>query len=59
MKGSEVWVGEAGGWEGGWGKGYQDSQCIFFISNTKQHVIVEMALVQGNSLLREKNVYHI
>ena len=45
--------------KGRWGKGYQDSQCIFLISYIIQHVMVEMALVQGNSVLREKRLYYI
>ena len=39
------------------GKGYQDNQYIFLISNTKQYDrIIEMALVQGNSCFGNKKV---
>ena len=50
LSGGGRWLGRS------WGKGYQDSQCIFLISNTIQHVIVEMTLVQGNSVLQEKRL---
>ena len=55
MKGVGCMGGEPGGW--GWGKVYQNSQCIFLMSNTIQHVIVEMALVKGNSVIREKGCF--
>ena len=49
-------AGEVGGWEREWGKGYQDSQYIFLISNTIPYDrIVEMALVQGNSCFGKKD----
>ena len=51
---------KAGGWEGGGEKkGTKITRVSFSSLNTMQHVIVEMALVPGNSVLQEKRLHYV